>query len=513
MSVGIGTLIAGRYRVEGELGRGGMGVVYEVAHVRTGERFALKALASPGGVDSSAAPRLEREARASARIRSEHVVRVSEADVAPDGRPFFVMELLRGRSLESHVTDRGAIEPEAAVALLGQIAHVLSAAHGIGLVHRDLKPENIFLHEREDGSTIAKVLDFGIAKFVTDDAAGGARDTRVTKTGAVVGTPYYMAPEQAHGDNDSVGITTDVWALGLVTMRILTGDHYWGEPSLAALMRMIAVDPMRRPSERWPDRQVLTPAVDAWFETACNRDRDKRFTSVAAQIEALATALGVRAPVSVGRALPPSLRPPRSHPPGVDARRTTPAPQTLRADADTVPASSPVRPSSPRAGFAVVAGHHVVEEQFVTAGFAAVLAGRVAVQVRKSVLTEEIIDRVDRICRLGITRTSGEVALIAVLEPGAPIGSSELRARQRRIAARLLGSPRKPYACMVYMGDDIGAILLRSASRLLSPGQSRFYVAGDLDDAARRVGKQIGIPAGEIRALIDYTRGLVPPAG
>ena len=165
-------LVASRYRVLRELGRGGMGVVYVVEHVHTGEQLALKLLHGHGASDPDATARFRREARVGAQIRSEHVVRVTDADVAPElhGAPFFVMELLDGVDLEKLVGKVGPLRPDVVVALLAQVAKALDKAHALGIVHRDLKPENIFIHRRQDEPPIVKVLDFGISKFLRPNA-------------------------------------------------------------------------------------------------------------------------------------------------------------------------------------------------------------------------------------------------------------------------------------------------------------------------------------------------------
>src|SRR5580692_2233456 len=155
--------IGGRYRPIRIIGRGGMGVVYEVEHIHTGQRLALKVLTRQPG---ASVERFKREARATSRIQSDHIVRITDADVAPElgGAPFLVMELLDGMDLDQATEDKPA-RPEDVVDWLRQVARALTKAHDAGIVHRDLKPENLFLTRREDGSPLVKVLDFGIAKI------------------------------------------------------------------------------------------------------------------------------------------------------------------------------------------------------------------------------------------------------------------------------------------------------------------------------------------------------------
>ncbi len=295
MSEAAPTLVASRYRVVRELGRGGMGVVYVVEHTRTGDLLALKLLHGRAAKDPQAIERFKREARASARIKSDHVVKVVDADVAPelDGAPFLVMELLNGDDLEALVRQRGRFSAAEVCDLLSQAARALDKSHGLGIVHRDLKPENLFLHRREDGSTIVKIVDFGISKIVGSDAGSDMTGAGMTNTGAIMGTPLYMAPEQARGLVSQIGPATDVWAVGLIALRLLTGEIYWTANTVAELMVQILAEPLYAPSERWP---LLPKELDAWFAQSCAREPSFRFRSVGEQIDALGAALGVHAP-------------------------------------------------------------------------------------------------------------------------------------------------------------------------------------------------------------------------
>jgi serine/threonine-protein kinase len=287
-----GTVIVGRYRVERLIGSGGMGAVYEVEHLHTGQRLALKVLTMQH--QGAAVERFKREARAASRIQSDHVVRVTDADVAPDlgGTPFLVMELLDGADLE-HATAGGAAPREDVVAWLRQVARALSKAHEAGIVHRDLKPENLFLTRREDGSPLVKVLDFGIAKLTAESGV-------LTRSDQFLGTPAYMAPEQAESQGAPVTAAADLYSMGLIAFRLLAGRSYWRPGTLAQMLAQILVEPMAPASERG---STLGPAFDAWFARACARDPSKRFESAFHEVEALAGALGLpeekRAPTPV----------------------------------------------------------------------------------------------------------------------------------------------------------------------------------------------------------------------
>ena len=285
-----GRVIAGRYRVLRQIGEGGMGAVYLVEHLKTDERFALKMLDVWGLKSEAAQERFRREARTPARIDSEHIVRVVDSDVATDlgNAPFLVMEFLRGRNLEELSEKLGALSGEEVVTYLRQAASALDRAHGIGIVHRDLKPENLFLTERDDGTPHIKVLDFGIAKL--SGATGDLARVKATDTGEVFGTPLYMAPEQCKGEMDRVCPETDIWSLGLIAHRLLTGKDFWVAGTLAHLVAQIAYDPIPKPSTRGCD---FGEAYDAWFARCCAREPRERFSSAGEAVEALALALGV----------------------------------------------------------------------------------------------------------------------------------------------------------------------------------------------------------------------------
>lgn len=271
-------LIGGRYRPLRLIGKGGMGVVYEVEHTHTGQRLALKVLTQPTG---GSAERFKREARAASSIQSDHIVRVTDADSAPelDDAPFLVMELLDGADLERVTGDRPA-SPGDVILWLRQVARALDKAHAKGIVHRDLKPANLFLTQREDGTPLVKVLDFGIAKM--------AAEATLTQSDTFLGTPGFMAPEQADPKAAPITFQTDLYALGLIAFRLLTGRSYWTSGSLVQLLSQILVQPMAPPSER---ASGLGPAFDGWFLRACDRDANKRFSSAFEQVEALAAAL------------------------------------------------------------------------------------------------------------------------------------------------------------------------------------------------------------------------------
>ncbi len=275
------TVIASRYRLFEEIGRGGFSVVHRAEHIHTGEQVALKFLNI--GDRAGAGGRFEREARVSNVIRSEHIPRVLDAGFADemDGRAYIAMELLLGADLEVLCALRGQLAPREVVDLIAQTACALDRAHKCGVIHRDLKPANLFLHTRNDGGVILKVLDFGIAKW-----SGAGHLAAVQTSGdMIVGTPVYMAPEQARIINQPLTHRVDIWALGLVAVKLLTGSIYWQETNFAAFLAALAADVLYPPSTRWP---WLSAGFDSWFLRSCARNPDDRFDLAIEQATELA---------------------------------------------------------------------------------------------------------------------------------------------------------------------------------------------------------------------------------
>ncbi|MBN1611294.1 MAG: serine/threonine protein kinase [Polyangiaceae bacterium] len=297
----IGHTIDRRFRVERELGSGGMGTVWLVQHVESLQRYALKVLAPGLAQEPEVVARFLREARAAAALRTRHVVRIVDAQMgyshAGVPTPFLVMELLEGGTLDSVVALRHGLTPGEAVWALGQVARALAAAHEQGIVHRDLKPTNVLVATDEDGVPIVKLCDFGIAKLLPGSSremlAGAEKSTQKQQ---MLGSPLYMAPEQL-GDARQVVPATDQWAFGLLAFHALTGQDYFGVPSgLTELVLRIARDPLVLPSEL---DAALPSAFDAWFVRSCARDADGRFASITAQMAALEDALGRPEPAAV----------------------------------------------------------------------------------------------------------------------------------------------------------------------------------------------------------------------
>lgn len=260
----LGVVLAGTYRLARPLGRGGMGRLYEAEHARLDRRFAVKVLHEACSGNRDAATRFEREAQALGRIRSDHVLDVVDVLRTPDDRTAIVTARLDGEDLKARLDRVGKLPIAEAIPIARQVCRGLAAAHAQGIVHRDLKPSNLFLEAGADGRVAVKILDFGVAKL--------AGEPELTRTGAVVGTPAYMAPEQARGSAE-VDERADLYAVGAVLYRMVTGRApYTGDDAAALLSRLLHEAP-RRP--RAIDRDI--PAgLEAIIQRAMARDPEHR---------------------------------------------------------------------------------------------------------------------------------------------------------------------------------------------------------------------------------------------
>jgi len=277
-----GEVIGGKYRVERALGRGGMGAVFAARHEQLGHRVALKLpvrAGAPGAVD-----RFLREARATAAIESEHVARVFDAGERAPREPYLVMELLTGDDVSAILAERGAVAQEEAVSWILQAGLGLAAAHARGIVHRDLKPANLFLARRADGTSIVKVLDFGISKLRSaGDREEEDGDAALTRTGQALGSPRYMSPEQMEGSPD-VDERADVWALGAILHELFCGAPAFTGRSFGELRRRILSEPPR--SVRL-DRPEISADLEAVILRCLDKAPARRFADVALLLDAL----------------------------------------------------------------------------------------------------------------------------------------------------------------------------------------------------------------------------------
>lgn len=281
-----GDVIADRYRLLRVVGSGGMGVVWLSEHTSLKTTFAIKLIHSNLTEDAEVLARFNREAQIVARLKSAHVVQVFDHGVTAGGQPFIAMEWLEGVSLRERLDAKGRLTVSETARVVKHVCRALIRAHEAGLVHRDLKPENLFV-VREADEEIVKVLDFGVAK-ATDALAYDGIDP--TRTGALMGTPFYMSPEQALGLKE-IDATTDLWAMGVVAFECLTGQRPFTAHAVGPLVTKIVQGPTPEPSKTAPDAG-LTADIDTWMARALSKDKAKRFTSAKEMSEAFMVASG-----------------------------------------------------------------------------------------------------------------------------------------------------------------------------------------------------------------------------
>jgi serine/threonine protein kinase len=345
-----GELLDTKYRLLRRLGEGGMGVVYEADHVQLGRRCAVKFVHPEIARNPEVSQRFLREARAAAGIGHPGIVQIHDVAVTSDGTHYLVMEFLEGESLAARLAREHRLPPATAVEIVGQTLGALSAAHREKIVHRDLKPDNLFLAGPPANPTV-KILDFGICKMDVGDGA-----TRMTQSGAVLGTPFYMAPEQANAQPD-IDHRLDLYAMGVILYECVTGRvPFTGENFTQIVMRILTERPV-------PPRTLdpaLPPALETVILTAMAREREARFPTAGRMLQALAPFLGARSRVrsELEEEVPPSV------PPGAAAAVPAPAPvptppvahppvpPTMKASAwqaATAPPAAAVPPTMPSA--------------------------------------------------------------------------------------------------------------------------------------------------------------------
>ncbi|HSN86692.1 MAG TPA: protein kinase, partial [Thermoanaerobaculia bacterium] len=290
-----GQVFAGKYRVEKILGAGAMGVVVAAWHLDLDQWVAIKLMRPEMAGEADAVVRFLREARAAARIQSEHVARVLDVSRLENGAPYIVMEHLSGTDLDQLLQERGPLPIEEAVEYVLQACEAIAEAHRHGIVHRDLKPSNLFLARRADGSPLVKVLDFGISKM--SRGAQATLERSLTGATEVMGTPHYMSPEQIRSMKDVDG-RADIWALGVILYRLLTTEHPFEAENLGACLVKIAVDP---PVSLRSRRASVPVELEAVVLDCLEKNRDKRLQTVAALAERLGPFASVRCRESVDR--------------------------------------------------------------------------------------------------------------------------------------------------------------------------------------------------------------------
>jgi serine/threonine protein kinase len=274
-----GEVIAEKYRLEGEIGRGGIGVVFAAEHLTLRRRVALKFLRMEVASDPEVVERFLREARAAARLRSEHVARVMDAGAVESGAAYMVMELLEGRDFDAVLAEDGPLPIDAAVDYVMQACEAVAEAHALGIVHRDLKSANLFLTRGADGAPLVKVLDFGLSKVESSES-----HAKLTSRNHVFGSPHFMSPEQMRSSRD-VDARSDIWSLGVVLYAFLAGRVPFEGVSLPEVCSAVLLGAAPRLSSVRPG---VPAGLEAVVERCLRQDLADRFQSVSELAAALA---------------------------------------------------------------------------------------------------------------------------------------------------------------------------------------------------------------------------------
>jgi eukaryotic-like serine/threonine-protein kinase len=272
-AVQIGSVLAGRYRIDRVLGQGGMGIVVQATHLQLHQPVAIKFLLPEVLGNQQVVQRFVREAQAAVRLRSEHVARVIDVGTLETGAPYMVLEYLDGSDLSNF--PRNQLTVGRIVDLVLQACEALAEAHSLGIVHRDIKPANFFVTWRADGTPLLKVLDFGISKM----PAGG--DSSLTATQTVMGTPAYMSPEQMKASRD-VDHRSDIWSLGIVLYELLQGAPPFGGETFSAMILKVVTEPLPRLAISLPGD------LDSVIYRCLEKDPARRFQNVGELAQALA---------------------------------------------------------------------------------------------------------------------------------------------------------------------------------------------------------------------------------
>ena len=275
-----GQIIDGKYRIVRLLGTGGMGAVFEGENLRIRRRVAIKMLHSSVSSQPEVVRRFEREAQAAALVGSEHICEVLDLGTLPDDTRYMVMEYLEGDTLSGFIEKSGRLPPQQSIPILNQILEALGAAHAAGIIHRDLKPDNVFIIPQKSGMTnFVKILDFGVSKF----SQMGGETMNATRAGAVVGTPYYMSPEQARGSS-AIDQRTDIYAIGVLLYQATTGQVPYQAETFNELLFKIVLEVAPPPQTYVPD---IDPEFAAIIMRAMARDPAHRYQTCQQFREAL----------------------------------------------------------------------------------------------------------------------------------------------------------------------------------------------------------------------------------
>jgi len=333
MSLETGEILDGKYRIVRLIGEGGMGAVYEGENTRIRRRVAIKVLHAGLTANEEVTQRFEREAQAAGRIGNDHILEVIDLGVLANGDRFIVMEYLDGEPLGARIAAKKRLSPAELAPLMRQTLVGLGAAHNAGIVHRDLKPDNIYVLKSKAGRPdFVKIIDFGISKF----QPLGSDGMKMTRTGAVMGTPYYMSPEQASGSGEA-DRRSDLYSVGVMMFEAVTGQVPFDGTTFNQLMFKIVLADVPRPEALVPD---LDPAFASIISKAMARDATQRFQTA----EDFCTAIDAWSKSGTAVSVPPTADPAATAlmPPGggvpSQPRRPTPATGgTWATPADSVP--------------------------------------------------------------------------------------------------------------------------------------------------------------------------------
>jgi serine/threonine-protein kinase len=300
-----GQVVGGKWRIVAPIGRGGMGAVYEGQNISIGKKVALKFIDAEFARQPDVASRFQREAEAASLVESAHIVHIFDSGTTDTGIPYIVMELLRGEDLRARLRRFGRLPKEEAVHIVAQTLRGLYRAHEAGIVHRDLKPDNIFLVDRDDDPLFAKIVDFGISKVTK--RSGDVGTGTLTRQGVVLGTPFYMSPEQAQA-LPNLDVRTDLWSLGAILYECLAGKP----PHLGDAYEQIIISICTTDAKdiRSFDPTIPEPLA-ALVHKALTRDRARRFQTAKEMLDALVNtgitvpSLAMMTPRTVAQPAPP----------------------------------------------------------------------------------------------------------------------------------------------------------------------------------------------------------------
>ncbi len=275
--VAVGTMLAGKYRVDGILGAGGMGIVVAATHEELEQRVAIKFLLAGGITNADLVNRFVREGKAASRLKSEHVAKVIDVGRLEDGAPYMVMEYLEGDDLGALLRRDGPLPVDVAASYVLQAIEAIAEAHAAKIIHRDLKPANLFLTRRVNGDPLVKVLDFGVSK-----ALDGTH-MALTRSQSLLGSPLYMSPEQMRSSKN-VDTRADIWSLGVILYELLTGRYPFESETVPGLVFQVTMQDPTPPREHRPE---IPPDIEAVILRCLSKSADGRYANVADLAHAL----------------------------------------------------------------------------------------------------------------------------------------------------------------------------------------------------------------------------------